>query len=105
MNENVIKGPWGSPKNEESKTEKKMSLEEAREIITEVTGLSDAFLTLCQTARNTIIPDDKIAEQKHLISTWSKVELITFANDQSKHALLLQKPALAIAIYDLVARE
>lgn len=100
---NVIKGPWREPKAGEEKSEdSKMSLEEARAIISRNTGLSESFLILCSTAGNPKPEDIKIFQQKQSIIFWTKAELLAFANDESKHAILLQKPALAIAIYELI---
>ncbi len=105
---NVIKGPWGEPKAKEGKKDivegGRLSLDVAQRVISQKTGLSEPFLSLCLGAANPRPSQPKIEEQKREISSWTLNELLAFANDESNHGVLSQKPALAIAIYELVAK-
>ena len=103
---NVISGPWGERIAQQKNAEgKEMSLEKARHIISRATGLSEEFLILCVTAGNSRPSDESIAKQQEAISSWTTEEVVSFANKESNYTLLLQKPALVLAIYNILNKK
>ena len=114
---NVIQGPWG--KKPPEKTENNIGdrtpesllenlvgddpkIDLVRALIGRMNGLSNSFLEVCSTARASRPLEKSISEQKQILSSWTQEDLISFANNESNHKVFLQKPALAIAIYDLL---
>jgi len=68
-----------------------------------MTGVSDEFSGIYKTAKNSNPLPNKIAEQEKEYSTWTKEELQSFANNPKNYPTFRTRPAMVVAIYNLLS--
>jgi hypothetical protein len=69
-----------------------------------MTGLSKEFSDIYNSAKNSNPLPIKIAEQEREYSTWTKEDLQDFANNPRNYPIFQTRPAMVVAIYNILSR-